>query len=386
MINRHLFKILLIFLAFMLFLGTKESVFATAPNEEMDSSFGSYVNELQEFVKNSEASDLINIDINKISNDLREGKGLRYDNIFEILLNIVFKQVLVMLSSSIVVIIFIIISSVIKSLAIDRQSEVIKLTNIVCFVSLSIIVISNFINMLEVLKSTVLVMSNIMQIVSPFLFGLLIINGAITSVGIIQPLILFLTSFTGYIISNVIVPLIVLSVIFSVIGSINDKGGIVKIGIFFRKLSLWIFGILLTVFIGVLSMETSITKDVDSLSIKTATAAVSNFVPVVGKFFSDSLETVVGASKIITKAGGIIGIIVIIVVALMPIIKLIVASLVYNLMSILSEIIDADSKMVKMLSDFSEVYKTMCGILIANSLMFIICTAIILNLSSSIVK
>ena len=90
----------------------------------------------------------------------------------------------------------------------------------------------------------------------------------------------------------------------------------------FSSVSLWTVGVVLTVFLGVLSLETSLSTSVDSLGVKTTQAAVSNFVPVVGKFFSDSFEVVVGATKIIGKTGGVIGIIGIIVVAIVPIFKL----------------------------------------------------------------
>ena len=68
-------------------------------------------------------------------------------------------------------------------------------------------------------------------------------------------------------------------------------------------------------FLTILSIETNLTTSVDSLAVKTTQSAVSNFVPVVGKFFSDSFESVVGASKIISNVGGTLGIIAIIVVA-----------------------------------------------------------------------
>lgn len=45
----------------------------------------------------------------------------------------------------------------------------------------------------------------------------------------------------------------------------------------------WILGIILTVFVGVSSLEGSITNGVDALTVKTTKAAVSNFIPIVGK-------------------------------------------------------------------------------------------------------
>ena len=382
MIKNIITKIIILLLSLFFLVTSNAYVAAIDTDSNIDSSFQSYINELNNYVQQNN----ININMDEIASNLKEGKGLEYDSILDYILTFFFKQIRITLSSAIIVLILIIISSLIKSLQISEKSDVMKLTNIVCFVSLCIVLSSTFLNMLELFKNTTNTLGNIMQIVSPFMLSLLIINGAITSIGIIQPLILFASSFITFLITNIILPLVVFSVIFGIIGNLNSNEGIIKLAKYFRKISLWILGIFLTIFLGILAMESSITKDVDSLAIKTTTSAVSNFIPVVGKFFSDSFETVVGASKIITKVSGIVGIIVVIIIVGVPVIKLISSFVIYTLVSILSEVLSADLKLVKIIEEFADVYKTLCGILIANSLMFIISVGIILNLSSSVVK
>ena len=153
----------------------------------------------------------------------------------------------------------------------------------------------------------------------------------------------------------------------------------------FSGSAIWVVGVLFTLFLGVLSLESSVSSSVDSLTVKTTQAAVSNFVPVVGKFFSDSFETVVGATKIIGKTGGVVGIIAIILVAAIPIIKLASIVAIYNILNTLIEPIYADEKVSKYISNFTDVYKNMLGILIGIVILFIISTGIILNLVSKIV-
>lgn len=77
---------------------------------------------------------------------------------------------------------------------------------------------------------------------------------------------------------------------FNVICSISENIRLEKLSKFFSNVSLWTIGVVLTVFLGVLSLETSLSSSVDSLSVKTTQAAVSNFVPVVGKFFQTVLK------------------------------------------------------------------------------------------------
>ena len=133
-----------------------------------------------------------------------------------------------------------------------------------------------------------------------------------------------------------------------------------------------------------LTLKGSVTTSVDTLAIKTTQAAVSNFVPVVGKFFSDSLETVVASTKIISKTGGILGIIVIIILALIPVIKISAIMLFYKILSALIEPICADKDISEYIGTFANVYQTILGILIGISILFVISIGIILNLSGSV--
>ena len=47
------------------------------------------------------------------------------------------------------------------------------------------------------------------------------------------------------------------------------------------------------------------------ITAKTTKAAVSNFIPVVGKILGDAVDTVIGCSNILKNAVGIVGVIII---------------------------------------------------------------------------
>lgn len=48
----------------------------------------------------------------------------------------------------------------------------------------------------------------------------------------------------------------------------------------------------LTLFVGFLSIEGTLSSSVDGITAKTTKAAVSNFVPIVGKILGDAVDTV----------------------------------------------------------------------------------------------
>ena len=73
---------------------------------------------------------------------------------------------------------------------------------------------------------------------------------------------------------------------------------------------------------------------------------------------------VVGATKIIGKTGGIIGILGIVIVGIIPIFKITSIMVIYMLLAAFVEMITTDKLILKYLSGFVNVYKTMLGILI----------------------
>jgi len=138
----------------------------------------------------------------------------------------------------------------------------------------------------------------------------------------------------------------------------------------------------LTVFVGVLSLEGSLTSSVDGITAKTAKAAVSNFIPVVGKILGDAVDTVIGCSNILKNAVGIVGVIVVIGICLLPIIKLAILTITYYITSAVIQPI-ADDKIVSLLSGMGDTFKVLLGMLIAVAVMLIIGITLVIKISNT---
>lgn len=173
-------------------------------------------------------------------------------------------------------------------------------------------------------------------------------TGSITSAGVVQPILLFLINFIGNMISNVFLPLILVGTALGIISKISDRVQISKLSKYFKSTTIWALGIALTLFVGILSLEGSLTSSVDGITAKTAKAAVSNFIPVVGKILGDAVDTVIGCSNILKNAVGVVGVIVVIGICIVPIIKLAILMATYYLASAICEPI-ADEKIIALL-------------------------------------
>ena len=84
--------------------------------------------------------------------------------------------------------------------------------------------------------------------------------------------------------------------------------------------------------------------------------------------------------------GGTVGIIATILVSIVPILKILSITIIYNVLVALVEPICSDNSIIKYLSSFAKLYKNLLGVLIGIVILFVIATGIVLNLVSVIIK
>ena len=290
----------------------------------------------------------------------------------------------VMLKLPVTLLLIVILLAVINSLELDEKSGITKIVNLIGFLiicSISLEIYKEQINSFIGLTSNI---TDIMNIIIPFVVGMLIATGEIVTSGVLGPILLTLTSIIGIVITKVVCPMLSLSIIFKLISSISKKVKLNKFASFVNSSALWIVGIIFTVFLAVLELQTTLTTSVDSVTIKTTQAAVSNVVPVVGKFVSDSLEVVMGASQIIGKSMGIIGIIVIIVVTMSPILEIIFWIIAFSILAGFAEMLISKSQLSNLFDSFKTTYKTILGLISGCAVTYIISIGIIIKLIGNI--
>lgn len=323
-------------------------------------------------------------DVSSLYNDLLSGNGIQYENILDSLVGNIFKEVKNSISSVTSIFIIVIIMAIVTSLELDKDSDVVKITKLVIVISISALLLKNYLDIVTMFKNIVNILGYIMQTVSTFLLGILMATGKITSTGIVEPLLLFIANFICFATEYIVIPFFTISVAINIVSRISENIKMDNLSSMFRKSSLYIFTTIIGIFLFVLSMESSVTKSIDSMYFKTAQNMVSNFVPVVGKFLSDSLDTVLGATEAIGKIGGIISLIATILIVSIPIIKLILVIVLYNILIAISEPINEDKSIESFLKGFVGVYKDMLGILIGIMVLFVMSTGIILSIISSV--
>ena len=279
--------------------------------------------------------------------------------------------------------VIIVIHSILKSLSDGLENK--GITQIIYYAQYILIVtliMTNFVQILDIVKESIQSLVGFMNSLIPVLITLMISTGSIVSANVVQPIILFLITFIGNFITGVIIPFVLISTALGVISKISDRVQVDKLSKFFKTSVVWVLGVILTIFVGVVSIEGTLSSSVDGVTAKTAKAAVSSFIPVVGKILGDAVDTVIGSSSILKNTTGIVGVIILIGIAIVPVIKLVVLMAIYYLGAALCQPI-ADEKIIKLLEQMGDTFKTLLAIMCSVSVMFIIGTTLVIKISNS---
>ena len=277
----------------------------------------------------------------------------------------------------------VVIHSILKSVSESLENDTIsKLIYYVQYILIITIVMMNFSDIVQIVKDSCNNLIGFMNILIPLLISLMIYTGSITTSGVLEPIILFLINFIGNIIQTLIIPIVLIFTSLIVISKISDNVQIDKLSKFLKSGIVWFFGIILTIFVAVISLEGTLSSSVDGITAKTTKAVVSSAIPVVGKILGDAVDTVLGCGIILKNAVGVIGIIIAIGICIMPILKLGIFTIAYKLMFAICEPI-ADKNITSLLDQIGDVYKIFLAILCSVSVMLIVGTALVVKISNT---
>ncbi len=277
----------------------------------------------------------------------------------------------------------IVIHSILKSISESLENDNIsKLIYYAQYILIVTIIMSNFSEIVKLVQDTTINLVAFMNMLVPLLITLMMYTGSIATSGLIEPIILFMINFVGNLIQSVIIPLVLIFTSLVVISKLTDKVKIDKLSKFLKSGIVWVLTIILTIFVGIVSLEGTLSSSVDGITAKTTKAVVSSAIPVVGKILGDAVDTVLGCGIILKNAVGLVGVIIVIGICIMPIIKLAFLTLTYKLLAVVTQAI-ADEKITSLLEQIGDIFKIFLGILSSISFMLIIGTALVLKISNS---
>lgn len=340
---------------------------------------------IQDFIKNAEqytGEVFEDIDINELLNNAIKGE-VDNSTLFKKILNLFGAEVTTNLKAMVSILAIIIIHSILKSISESLENDgIAKLIYYVQYILIVTIIMANLTDIVKLVQNTTSNLVAFMNMLIPLLITLMMYTGSITTSSVVEPVILFVINFIGNIIQDLIIPLVLIFTSLVVISKISDKVQIDKLAKFLKSGIVWFLGIVLTVFVGVVSLEGTLSSSVDGITAKTTKAVVSSAIPVVGKILGDAVDTVLGCGIVLKNAVGLVGVIIVVGICIMPILKLSIFTIAYKLLSTVVQPV-ADEKIVSLLDQIGDIFKIFLGILCAITFMLIIGTTLVLKMSNS---
>jgi stage III sporulation protein AE len=152
---------------------------------------------------------------------------------------------------------------------------------------------------------------------------------------------------------------------------------------FLHNSSLWILGILFTLFSAFTSVQGIAAATMDGLSYRMAKFTAKNYIPILGGYISDGFDIVVASTSLIKNSFGAVLLIVVAVMVLKPLISIVSLNLGLQAVTALSEPVVADN-CVEMFSGLRKCLTFLSALVVAVAFMFCILVIVAISCANGV--
>ncbi|GIP08327.1 stage III sporulation protein AE [Paenibacillus macerans] len=259
-----------------------------------------------------------------------------------------------------------------------ERNQVSKVAYSICYLVILVLAINSFHVAITYASNAIGGMIDFMMAMVPLLFTLLASMGGAVTVTVTHPLVVFMVHAVGTAVHTIVFPLLFFSALLHIVSSLSDKYKLTQLADLLRSISMALLGVLLTVFLGVISVKGIAGSVTDGVTLRAAKYLTGNFVPVVGKVFADATDTVISASLLVKNSIGLVGVIILLFLCAFPAIKIITLALIFNLSAAVMQPL-GDSPIVTCLETIGKSMLYVFAALAAVGLMFFLAITIMLT-------
>ena len=215
--------------------------------------------------------------------------------------------------------------------------------------------------------------ASFMTLFVPVFAGILAAGGTVTSAVSYQTAVVALADGVMQMITRVLLPFCTMGFSLAIVDAVSPSvsvGGLLRLS---RKFTTWVLGLLMTLFLGVLSMQNWLGGSLDTAASKTTKYVIANFVPVVGNAVSDAYTTVRSSLQILRSTTGVIGIVSLCVLFLPPLVQLLLYRAVVAVGAAAAELFGTKS-LLRLLRGTQQALAIAFALLVCFGIMFVVAT------------
>lgn len=218
-----------------------------------------------------------------------------------------------------------------------------------------------------------------MLVFVPVFAGILAAGGTAGSAVCYQTAVIALADGVMQVITHVLLPFCTMGFALAIVDAVSPSVSVNGLLTLSKKVTTWVLGLFMSIFLGVLSMQNWITGSVDTAATKTTKYVISNFVPVVGSAVSDAYTAVRSSLQILRSTTGVIGIAAICILFLPPLVQLLLYRGVVAIGTAAAELFGTQ-RLLRLLRGTQQVLAIAFALLVCFGVMFVVATAIAMTL------
>ncbi len=314
-----------------------------------------------------------------ITDLIRDNDGFSIKAIFTGVLDFLFHELIhhgKLLGSLLLLTIF---SSILQTMhAAFEKSTVGKITYFVVFLVLISIALSSFFAVVTYAKETIDMMGSFMVGLLPLILGLMATFGNVFSLSFFHPITIFLIHFISLFITFFALPLLSFAALLIIVSSMSENYKVTSLANLLRTVAVSGLGVLLTIFLGVMSVQGAASAIQDGVAMRTAKFITGNFIPVIGRTFTEAADTILAASLLLKNSIGIIGLFIILFICLFPASKILIIAFVYKLAAAVLEPV-GKGPIIVTLQTLSNYILYVLACLLAVAFMFLLAIVLIVS-------
>ncbi|MHA9740564.1 stage III sporulation protein AE [Robinsoniella peoriensis] len=256
-----------------------------------------------------------------------------------------------------------------------EKSQIADISFYMMYLLLFTVLIKAFWDMSQLTMDTLGQVLNFMKVLLPAYFvAATFAAGSITAAGFYE-LTLVLITVIQWVLKYLLLPGVNLYVIFLLLNHLAKEDYLSKMAELLNLMISWVLKTLLGAVIGIQTVQCLIMPAVDSLK-NTLLHKTSGAIPVIGNVFNAVSEVVVGSAVLVKNAVGVAGLIAVLIICLMPLVKLVIGTFMYKLLSAVIQPI-SDKRMIDCIGSIGDGAALLVRILFTAGALFLITLAMV---------
>ncbi len=244
---------------------------------------------------------------------------------------LLFEEIEVFIKLGVRFILIVLLCNLLETLSASFKSKnTTQISFFVCYIVVLYSVIQSFFVMVELARSAIDRMGEIMFACVPSLLAFLTTSGYVTTAASAAPVVIGGLNLSTYVIKHLILPCIISVVVLDVISTMSSEFKIDKLIALFYKGMKWILKGILIASVGILGFYKMTLPYVDTTVRKAATNISAAFIPVIGDAVGSAVDFVVNYSFLVKNAFSAGVILWIVMIVSLPLIKILAYVIVYH--------------------------------------------------------